>query len=233
VRLLKILFWDIDGTLIRTGKAGLYAFAQATTELWGKAAAFENIATAGMTDNYIARQIIEVSSGREASWSEIDSLCRRYEELLMPELTVRKGEVLPEVANILACLQERQDYKLLLLTGNSRAGAQIKLNYYGLHKYFDFDRSAFAEQYEKRDDIAGRALEIVRSNWGDPREHGIYVIGDTPHDIACGKSIGAHTIAIATGTYSLDQLQFCYPWWGVETLPDAQTFETKIAASRL
>lgn len=231
MRLLKILFWDIDGTLIRTGKAGLYAFAQATTEFWGKAVEFESIATAGMTDNYIARQIIEVSSGREACWSEIDSLCRRYEELLMKELTVRKGEVLPEVVNILSCLQERQDYKLLLLTGNSRAGAQIKLDYYGLHKYFDFAHSAFAEQYEKRDDIAGRALEIVRSNWGDPEKHSIYVIGDTPHDIACGKSIGAHTIAIATGTYSLEQLHICCPWWGVETLPDAQMFETKIAAS--
>ena len=231
VRLLKIIFWDIDGTLIRTGKAGLYAFAQATTELWGKAVEFETIATAGMTDNYIARQIVEVSSGREATWSEINSLCRRYEELLLPELMVRKGVVLPEVANILACLQERADYKLLLLTGNSRAGARIKLNYYGLHRYFDFDCSAFAEQYERRDDIANRGLEIVRANWGDPKEHCIYVIGDTPHDIACGKSIGAYTIAIATGTYSLEQLQTYYPWWGVETLPDVKTFETKIAAS--
>ena len=228
--LLKILFWDIDGTLIRTAKAGLYAFAQATTELWGKPVEFETIATAGMTDNYIARQIVEVSSGREASWSEIDSLCRRYEELLLQELTARKGLVLPEVATILTSLQEREDYKLLLLTGNSRTGAQIKLNYYGLDKYFDFDRSAFAEQYERRGDIAGHALEIVRSNWGDPKEHSIYVIGDTPHDIECGKSIEAYTIAIATGTYSLEQLQDFCPWWSLETLPEPKNFEARITA---
>ncbi len=122
---MKILFWDIDGTLIRTAKAGLYAFAQATTELWGSAVDFDTLTTAGMTDNYIARQIIEVSSGREASRSEIDRLCRRYEELLPRELAARKGLVLPEAANILACLHERDDYKLLLLTGNSKIGALI------------------------------------------------------------------------------------------------------------
>ncbi len=226
---MKILFWDIDGTLIRTSKAGLYAFAQATTELWGKPVDFTSIASAGMTDNYIARQIVEVSVGREANRSEIDRLCRRYEELLPRELAARKGLVLPEVANILAYLHEREDYKLLLLTGNSRAGAQIKLRYYSLDKYFDFDNSAFAEQYERRDDIAGNGLEVVRANWGDPKQHEIYVIGDTPHDIECGKSIGAYTIAIATGTYSIDQLRNFSPWWGIESLPGPESFEAKIA----
>ena len=229
---MKIIFWDIDGTLIRTAKAGLYAFAQATTELWGKVVDFDNLATAGMTDNYIARQIIEVSSGREASRSEIDSLCRRYEELLPRELAARKGLVLPEVTNILSHLHEREDYKLLLLTGNSKMGAQIKLKYFALDRYFDFASSAFAEQFEQRGDIANRALEKVHANWGDPREHEIYVIGDTPHDIECGKSIGAYTIGVATGRYSIEELQRLGPWWGVEALPKPDIFETKIAVTK-
>ncbi|TWH45583.1 HAD family hydrolase [Sporomusa sp. KB1] len=226
---MKILFWDIDGTLIRTAKAGLYAFAQATTELWGSAVDFDTLTTAGMTDNYIARQIIEVSSGREASRSEIDRLCRRYEELLPRELAARKGLVLPEAANILACLHERDDYKLLLLTGNSKIGAQIKLKYFALDRYFDFASSAFAEQFERRSDIANSALEIVHANWGD--QHKIYVIGDTPHDIECGKGIGAHTIGVATGRYSLAELQSLCPWWSMEFLPEAEIFATKIATS--
>ncbi|CQR70842.1 Pyrophosphatase PpaX [Sporomusa ovata DSM 2662] len=228
---MKILFWDIDGTLIRTAKAGLYAFAQATTELWGRALEFDTLATAGMTDNFIARQIIEVSSGREASLSEIDCLCRRYEELLPRELVARKGLILPEVANILACLHERDDYKLLLLTGNSKMGAQIKLKYFALDRYFDFASSAFAEQFERRSDIANNALKIVQANWGDPGQHKIYVIGDTPHDIECGRGIGAYTIGVATGSYSLTELQSLGPWWSIEVLPEAEIFATKLATS--
>lgn len=226
--MLNILFWDIDGTLIRTDKAGLYAFAQATTELWGKMVDFDNIATAGMTDNYIARQIIEEACGRTAGKAEINSLCRRYEELLPGELAARKGLVLPKVAAILSHLQAREDYKLLLLTGNSRMGAQIKLKHFALAQYFDFTGSAFAEQFEQRGDIARNALTIVRSNWGDPKQHKIYVIGDTPHDIKCGKGIGAYTISVATGRYSIEELQSFYPWWSVETLPEPIIFETKL-----
>lgn len=225
---MKILFWDIDGTLIRTGKAGLYAFSQATAELWGQEVDYGQIATAGMTDNYIARQIIENISGRKASWQEIDSLCRRYEQLLPRELAVREGLVLPGVAEILSYLQYREDCRLLLLTGNSRQGAQIKLEYFALAQYFDFDNSAFAGQYEQRNDIAGQALATVLANWGEAKQHEIYVLGDTPHDIACGKSIGAYTIGIATGRYSLPELDSAAPWWGVQALPAPELFTAKI-----
>lgn len=227
---MNILFWDIDGTLIRTSKAGLYAFAQAAKEQWGTAVSFESMATAGMTDNYIARQIIESVTGRAAAQDEIDSLCRRYESLLPEQLAARQGLVLPEVANILSQLHGREGYKLLLLTGNSRQGAEIKLRFFELAKYFDFDRSAFSRQHERRADIAANALQIVEDNWGDAALHNIYVIGDTPHDIACGQSISAYTIAVATGAYSLEQLAAHKPWWGVAVLPATQAFVAKLAA---
>lgn len=228
---MNILFWDIDGTLIRTSKAGLYAFLLATEELWGKSVDISTIKAAGMTDNYIARQIIQAVSGREASSEEIALLCRRYESLLPEQLASRKGLVLPEVENILSRLYDRGEYKLLLLTGNSRQGAQVKLEYFGLASYFDFSCSAFAGQYECRVDIARSGLDFVRSNWGDPKQHSIYVIGDTPHDVTCGKAIGAYTIGIATGTYSVEELADCTPWWAVETLPSVENFVQKIAAA--
>lgn len=227
--MLQILFWDIDGTLIRTSKAGLYAFCLATEELWGKPVDIAAIKAAGMTDNYIARQIIRSVSGREANSEEIALLCRRYEELLQEQLKNRNGLVLPEVEDILSRLHGHAEYKLLLLTGNSRQGAAIKLKYFGLDNYFDFSRSAFAGQYELRVDIARSGLEVVRSNWGDTEPHTIYVIGDTPHG---GKAIGAYTIGIATGTYSAAQLADCTPWWVVETLPPAEDFIQKIAAAK-
>ena len=229
---MRILFWDIDGTLIRTSKAGLYALAQATEEIWGKSVDMDKIQAAGMTDNYIARQIIESLLGREATLEEIAMLCRRYETILPAQLAARDGLILPEVINILSQLYEREEYKLLLLTGNSVHGAQIKLRHFELAKYFDFSCSAFAAQYERRVDIARSALEIVRSNWGNPEQHEIFVIGDTPHDVECGKAIGAYTIGTATGRYTVDQLELCAPWWVVDSLPSHDIFIEKIAAGK-
>ncbi|MEN6414093.1 MAG: HAD hydrolase-like protein [Veillonellales bacterium] len=226
---MRLLFWDIDGTLIRTYQAGLYAFRQAVEEIWGKSVDFGEIRTAGMTDNFISRQVVQAIVKREPAGEEIEALCRRYESFLPEQLAARNGLVLPGVQSILAKLCGRDDYRLLLLTGNSKTGAQIKLDYFGLAKYFDFSCSAFAEQYEDRDEIARNAREIVRTHWGYCPAHQVYVIGDTPHDIRCGKTIGAYTIGIATGGYSLAELSSCSPWWSVETLPAAERFITKIS----
>ena len=228
---MKIFFWDIDGTLIRTSKAGLYAFKQAAEEMWGKSVDFTSVETAGMTDNFIAKQIIKAILNRAATLPEIEQLCRRYESLLQEQLTQRTGIVLPEVRNILARMGQHDDYKQLLLTGNSIRGAQTKLRHFELDRYFDFNLSAFSRQHEKRVDIAKSALEMVRENWGEPDAHAIYVIGDTPHDIECGKAIGAWTIGVATGTYSLSELKECSPWWVVETLPTPEEFIAKIERS--
>lgn len=227
---MNILFWDIDGTLIRTSKAGLYAISQAVESIWGQEADFDKIQTAGMTDNYICQQVIRAIAGREPSAEEIAVLCRHYETLLPEQLASRVGIVLPSVREILDRLHGRDDCRLLLLTGNSRKGAQIKLDYFGLNTYFDFSRSAFAEQHYRRVDIARFAANIVQDSWGDPRQHKLFVLGDTPHDIECGKAIGAHTIGIATGNYSFQQLEQCCPWWTVEALPAVEEFIDKVTS---
>ncbi|QDR79428.1 HAD family hydrolase [Sporomusa termitida] len=224
---MNIFFWDIDGTLIRTSKAGLVAFSQATEELWNRSVDFANIKAAGMTDNFIARQIIRSVFRREAEPAEIELLCRRYESFLPAQLAARPGWVLPGVREILSGLAGQEDCKLLLLTGNSSCGARIKLKHFGLADFFDFSVSAFAGQYELRVDIARSALASVQANWGTPDRQAIYVIGDTPHDIECGKAIGAYTISVATGTYSGEQLASCSPWWHVDTLPAAEDFIRK------
>ncbi|HWR06374.1 HAD family hydrolase [Sporomusa sp.] len=229
---MNIFFWDIDGTLIRTSKAGLLAFCQATEELWDTSVDFTNITAAGMTDNFIARQIIRSVFKREAKPEEIDLLCRRYEAFLPAQLAAKQGWVLPGVQDILSRLYGQDDCKLLLLTGNSSHGAQVKLRHFKLDGFFDFSCSAFAGQCELRVDIARNALATVCSNWGDANQHAIYVIGDTPHDIECGKAIGAYTIGVATGTYSGEQLQSCSPWWTIDTLPVPDQFIEKIAAIR-
>lgn len=219
---MQLLFWDIDGTLLKTAKAGLYAFEQATEELYGEQFDFTQMKTAGVTDYYIASQIIYKITGHESTLEAAHALISRYEALLVEQLALRKGYLLPYVLDILNYLQQRPEYISLLLTGNTVNGAQAKLSYYNLAHYFDFTASAFGHNSPHRTDIAIQALSLVQQKY--PSADQIYVIGDTPNDIECGKIIGAKTIAVATGAYSVEELTAYSPWWTTKTLPAPDQF---------
>ena len=224
---MDIFFWDIDGTLIRTDKAGLYAFEQAVRELWNSPVDYRQIHSAGMTDYSIARQIIESIAGRPASYQEVKELTGRYEELLQEHLVQREGKVMPAVREILPVLQENGALSVLL-TGNSRKGAEMKMRKFGLEGFFDFTYSAFCEDSPDRDDVARRALANARRLQAAHQAR-LFVIGDTPNDIRCGKMIGAYTIGVATGTFSEPELAAHDPWWSLPHLPPAPEFMKKLA----
>ena len=224
---LDIIFWDIDGTLIRTGKAGLFAFQSAAAELGLNQVDLRQIQAAGMTDYSIAGQIIAAVTGQPATHEEITALTGRYEDLLPEYLARHEGRVLPSVREILAELH-KQGAISLLLTGNSRRGAELKMQKFALESYFDFERSAFCENSQTRDDIAWRALFSVKAlTAANPAR--VFVIGDTPHDVRCGKLIGAYTIGVATGTFSVEALAEHSPWWVTEQLPAAPEFMGRLA----
>lgn len=229
LNVLKILFWDIDGTLLRTAKAGLFAFRQATEELYAASPDFEQVKTAGMTDCHIAAQIIALAAGREPRPEETAALVKRYIELLPGHLETRRGYVIPPVADILAYLDAEPGYVSLLLTGNTAFGARAKLTYYGIAHYFDFSLSAFGDDCPDRAEIAARALASVQKRYPAVPPEDIFVIGDTPNDISCGKTIGARTVAVATGTYTAAELAAHSPWWAVEQLPAPAEFAAKLA----
>ena len=221
---MRILFWDIDGTLLRTAKAGLYAFEQVIQETFNIPFDFSSIKTAGMTDYYIAHQVIWLATGREPAVHEISHLIARYEEVLPGHLAARQGHLTPSVKAILTHLHSREDYVSLLLTGNTFIGAKIKLTHYEIEGFFNFKRSAFCNNCFNRTEISTQALSSVNEYYPTvPPEH-IYVIGDTPNDIHCGKAIHARTIAVATGRYSVEELSVHSPWWIVPTLPSPAEF---------
>lgn len=221
---MRILFWDIDGTLLKTAKAGLYAFEEVIQETFHTPFDFSTIKAAGMTDYYIAHQVIEHATGREPVLSEICHLIARYEEVLPRHLALRQGHLTPSVKDILAHLHTQEDYVSLLLTGNTAIGAKTKLTHYGLADFFDFTKSAFCSNCFNRTEISTQALSIVREHFPSVSLDEIYVIGDTPNDIHCGKAIGARTIAVATGTYSVEELELHTPWWLVPSLPSPIEF---------
>jgi phosphoglycolate phosphatase-like HAD superfamily hydrolase len=218
---MTVLFWDIDGTLISTGRAGMFAWNDSVRELTGREFDLRTeVRTAGMTDYQIAVQTFE-TLGVHAEPDLIERLVRRYEELLPASLPRKNGYVCPNVREILEHLRDRGDVRSYLLTGNTRGGARAKLTYYGLMEFFP--DGAFAEDAGDRSTIARRALALAERA-GPVAENGVFVVGDTPHDIACATAIGARTIAVATGGYTLEELRSHSPWRMFSELPPPEDF---------
>src|SRR5688572_14242644 len=145
---MTVLFWDIDGTLITTGRAGMFAWNDSVAELTGKMFDLRTeLRTAGLTDYQIALKTFE-RIGITPEADLVARLVRRYEELLPASLPLRNGAVLPHVREILELLRRRSDVRSYLLTGNTRGGARAKLTYYGLMEFFP--DGAFAEDHNDR-----------------------------------------------------------------------------------
>ena len=217
-----VLFWDIDGTLLTTARAGVFAWEDSVREMANLEFDLSAIRTAGMTDYQIAVKTLE-ALGLASDAANVERLLRRYEELLPSALPRRQGRVLDNVREILEHLRTaRADVRSYLLTGNTRAGARAKLTYYDLVHFFP--DGAFAEDTGARAGIASRALELARRA-GPVGEETIFVVGDTPHDIECAKAIGGKTIAVATGGYSVEELAPYHPWRLFERLPEPREFE--------
>ena len=196
----RLLLFDIDGTLITSGGAGEGALMDAMKQRFGIEEDLRGITIAGATDALIARMMLE-KSGLSASPENITALLDAYLSFLGQRLWSHTGYVLPGIVGLLDRLRQRKDCVLALLTGNLVRGAEIKLSHYGVWDYFEF--GAFADDHHDRNELPkfarARALETHGEEFPPER---VYVIGDTPRDIECGKGVGAKTVAIATGNYS-------------------------------
>lgn len=225
---MTVLFWDIDGTLLTTAKAGVFAWEQAVRELTGREFELVSMRIAGMTDFQIAEHTFD-TLGIEADAHFLRRFVDRYGELLPASLPRKQGSVMPNVREILEHLRGRSDVRSYLLTGNTRTGARAKLTHYNLIEYFP--DGAFAEDTGDRGSIARRALELAKEG-GAVDEGATFVIGDTPHDVECARAIDARTIAVATGGYALEELQAHQPWRALSELPPVDEFVRLIDEAR-
>lgn len=212
-----LLFWDVDGTLLTTGRAGMFAFEEAVLAVTGVEADLSSLFTSGLTDDGVAALVLE-AAGYDPSPDARERVLREYELRLPESLPRREGRVLPGVAEVLADLDRRRDVRSLLLTGNTPTGARAKLTYYGLDHFFPGGAGGFCIGSESRADIARRALPLAR----DAEQ--VYVIGDTPADIDCGHAIGARTIAVASGWHTMDELRDHKPWALFKRIPEPTQF---------
>jgi len=203
----KLLLWDIDGTILHTGKAGETALGRAMEKLYGINRGLQGLEIAGRTDKWIVEQLLgrdEKPNGPE----EVGQFLDVYVELLADELPRRNGGLHPGVLGILEEAHQRPELVQALLTGNIEKGARLKLTRYGVNHFFDF--GAFADDSSIRNELGPHAKRRAEEKHGEefPPER-IFVIGDTPHDVACARAIGAKAIAVATGSFTKRQLKDC------------------------
>lgn len=207
---MRLILFDIDGTLVLTGGAGMRAMNRACEDLVRSENAMAGVTFAGRTDWSILDDILR-NHGHTLDEIRLDELRLRYvthlaEEIVLPGRGVK--DVMPGIRELLDALAGRPDARVGLLTGNFVEGARIKLEYFDLWKYFAW--GAFGGDAANRNDLVPIAVSRARAQGVDVervRPADVFVVGDTPNDVECALVAGATPVAVATGSYSTDQLR--------------------------
>jgi phosphoglycolate phosphatase-like HAD superfamily hydrolase len=203
-----LVLFDIDGTILWSDGAGRRAMEGALTHVFGSAGD-PRYRYDGKTDRQIAReQMRREGHDDDAIDARLDSVLSGYLARLRSELATgeRRVEVLAGVPPLLDALEARDDVVLGLLTGNVAEGAAAKLGAAGID-IGRFRVNAFGSDHEERPMLPSVAQQRARELFGREYEGtDIVVIGDTPADVHCARSVGARTIAVATGRYTVAEL---------------------------
>jgi len=231
----KLVLFDIDGTLVLTGGAGLRAMNRACAEVVGTPAglsaaapteALNGIPVAGRTDWIILHDTL-ARMGIALDGELLGRIRERYVTHLRDEI-LQPGKgfngTLPGVGDLLDALQPRDDVFLGLLTGNFKDGARIKLERFDLWRYFRC--GAYGDDAPDRNALVPVALERANA-CGLPaiEPDDVIVVGDTPHDVACAHAVGAVAVGVATGGFTADELRACGASVVFDTLEDVEGFD--------
>ena len=214
---LRILLWDIDGTLIRSERLG--AFKDYTVpmleEVFGTAGRLPEMRVSGMTDlQIIGEALRDEGFTNEHILARIDHLRESY----MAAMRKATGngeqffEVLPGVRETLQAVADHPRYRSALLTGNIEPAAYLKMELVGLSEFFDLP-GAFGDESHDRRDLPALAYERIQKRLQlDLAPEQFIVIGDTPNDIECARHFGARALAVGTGRlYSREDILDCKP----------------------
>ncbi len=203
-----LILFDIDGTLLLSGRAGLRAMSRAFEDAFGITDAFKGESFGGRTDSYLVSKALK-QAGVPDTGENHDRFRDTYLPLLAEEIQHpgqgHKG-LMPGARELLDALQDYQHLHLALLTGNYREAAAIKLQHFEIWDFFAW--GAFSDDHYDRNEL----VPIARSRaetYDIPADaiQRVIVIGDTPHDIECARVAGARSIAVATGGYTMEQLK--------------------------
>jgi phosphoglycolate phosphatase len=221
---VTIVLFDIDGTLVRTGGAGVRAMSRAFEDVFGIAGAFDGVPMAGRTDKGILEDAA-ARAGLGLGGGFFQRFRVRYCERLieaLPEPGFQKS-VLPGVRPLLDALTPRPDVFLALLTGNCEQGAKLKLEYFDLWRYFSC--GAFGDELTNRNDLFAVAMQrALECGAPEVPPRNVIVVGDTELDVACAAAAGARSLAVATGPADSAALRRCGAGAVFEDLGDLDAF---------
>lgn len=218
-----LILFDIDGTLLLSGRAGLRAMTRAFHQAFGIRDAFAGESFGGRTDSYLVSKALQ-AAGLPDTPEQHDRFRETYIPLLAEEIehpgTGHKG-LMPGARELLEALHDQHHLHLALLTGNYRDAAEIKLQHFELWDFFEW--GAFSDDAADRNAL----VPIARRRAGtydvpDEAIERVIVIGDTPHDIECARVAGAMCIAVATGGFTAVQLKEAGADEVVEDLSDTE-----------
>jgi phosphoglycolate phosphatase len=219
---MKLVLFDIDGTLLLSAGAGKRAIHRALREVFGVIGPADYFFD-GKTDQQIVRELMRFEGhADERIDADMARVLDRYLQLLDEELQTpgRRAYTLPGVPELLDELEAKHSVTLGLLTGNLESGARAKLNAVGLD-FARFKVGAFGSDHEHRPELPAIARERARTLLGiDVAGNSMVVIGDTPADLTCGQSLGANAIGVATGRYKVDELERYKPMAVFQDLAD-------------
>jgi phosphoglycolate phosphatase len=203
-----LILFDIDGTLLLSGRAGLRAMTRAFAATFGVADGFKNASFGGRTDSFLLSQALQ-AAGLPDTTENHARFRDAYLPLLAEEIqhagTGHKG-LMPGARELLEALLDHDHLHLALLTGNYRDAAEIKLTYFELWDHFEW--GAFSDDAADRNALVPIARRRAETYDVPPEAiERVIVIGDTPHDIACAHVAGATCIAVATGGHTVEELR--------------------------
>lgn len=205
---MRLVLFDVDGTLCLTGGAGGRAMTIAFEEVFGVPDGFAGIPMPGRTDQIILADAIR-RLARETDPALESRFRERYVFYLRQEIAKSgrgRNGVMPGIRELLEVLAARKDVTLGLVTGNYREGARIKLEHFGLWQYFRC--GSFGDDAAERNELVPIAVRRAREcGVHDLPPDRVIVIGDTPLDVACARAAGARAIAVATGSSTVDELR--------------------------
>lgn len=220
---MKLVLFDIDGTILLTAGAGRRAIVTAIGEAVGPSTALHQVRFDGKTDPQIVTELLEAAGHSGPHEAErVNALCRRYVALLELELQrpSNRTTVMPGILALLDRLEAESGVVLGLLTGNLAEGAFLKLKSGGLDPR-RFRVGAYGSDAAHRPALPPIAARRAEPYFGwVPSGSEVVIIGDTPADIACGECISARAVGVATGAYSLSDLEACGPHVVFENLSD-------------
>lgn len=227
---MRVVLFDIDGTILKSGGVGRIAMERALTTVFGSPGTKE-YRYDGKTDRQIVRESMRLD-GRsdEEIDAEMDRLLAAYVSNLHEELSLptRQVQIFPGILELFDALEKEPKVVLGLLTGNIEEGARAKLGAAGID-ITRFKVNAFGSDHEHRPELPGiaqtRAGEFLGADVAGDR---VIVIGDTPADIRCGETIGARAIGVATGRYTTEELASHGAYAVFETLADTNAVMEKI-----